>query len=145
MQLKNLPIPEAHVFGIVLGVLLHLFFKVKIFHSAWIGHLVGWPLIVFGTGLSLWATGEAGEMDISSPQKLVTGGPYAYSRNPMYVGWLMIFLGITFVINSIWLVVIFPIVMFYIHFVDIPKEERLLEQKFGSKYRGYQNRVRKYL
>lgn len=75
MQLKNLPIPEAHIFGIVLGVLLHIFSNAKIFYSAWVGHLAGWPLIVFGTSLSLWATIEAGEIDISSPQELVTSGP----------------------------------------------------------------------
>jgi len=145
MKLKNLPIPEAHIFGIVLGALLHLFFKVNIFHSTWTGHLVGWPLIVLGTVLSLWAVIEAGEIDISSPQKLVTSGPYTYSRNPMYVGWSLIYLGIAFVINSFWLIVLFPLVMIYIHFIDIPKEERFLERKFGSQYSEYRKRVRKYL
>jgi len=145
MKLKNLPIPEAYIFGIVLGVLIHLFFKVNIFNSIWTGHLVGWPLIILGTVLSIWAAIEAGEIDISSPQKLVMSGPYAYSRNPMYAGWSLIYLGITFVLNSLWLIVLFPLVMVYIHFIEIPEEERLLEQKFGSYYREYQNRVRKYL
>ncbi len=145
MQLKNIPIPEAHIFGIVLGVLLHLFFKVRIFHSVWVGHLAGWPLILLGTGFSFWAVIESGEVDISLPQKLVTNGPYAYGRNPMYVGWSLIYVGIAFAVNSLWLVVFFPPIMIYIHFIEIPKEEMLLERKFGSQYREYRNRVRKYL
>lgn len=144
-KLKNVPIPEAHIIGIILGLILHLIFRAKLFYLAWIGCLAGWPLILLGTGLSIWATIEAGETDISSPQELVTSGPYAYSRNPMYVGWTLIYLGITFVVNSLWLIFLFPFGMVYIHFIEIPKEERLLEQKFGSKYREYQNRVRKYL
>lgn len=145
MNLKNLPIPEAHIFGIILGVLLHLVFKIKIFHSAWTGQLVGCLFIVLGIGFSLWATIEVGKMDISSPQKLVTSGPYAYSRNPMYVGWSLISLGIALVVNSLWLVAFFPLIMVYIHFREIPKEESTLEQKFGSQYRDYRNQVRRYL
>jgi protein-S-isoprenylcysteine O-methyltransferase Ste14 len=145
MKLKNLPIPEAHIFGIVLGVLIHLLFKVNTFNSTWTGHLVGWPLIVPGTVLSIWAAIEAGEIDISSPQELVTSGPYTYSRNPMYVGWSLIYLGIAFVMNSLWLIVLFPLVMIYIHFIDIPKEERFLERTFGSQFSEYRKHVRKYL
>ena len=145
MQLKNFPIPEVHILGIAFGVFLHLFFKVKILPSAWTRHLVSWPLIILGMSLSLWATIEAGKIDISSPRKLVTSGPYAYSRNPMYVGWSMIYMGIFFAVNSLWLVIFFPLIMAYIHFIEVPGEERSLEQKFGSKYREYQNRVRRYL
>jgi len=142
---KNIPIPEAYIIGIVLGVLLHVFFRVRIFLPAWIGHLLGWPLIFLGTGLSAWAVIEAGKINISSPEKLVTSGPFAFSRNPMYVGWSLIYLGISFVLNSIWPVALFPLVVFYIHFVEIPKEEKLLKKKFGSRYREYRNQVRRYL
>lgn len=142
---KNIPIPEAHIIGILLGSFIHLFFKVNIFSPAWIGHLTGWPLILLGAGIALWAVFEAGEMNISSPEKLVTSGPYAYSRNPMYVSWLLIFMGFAFVLNSIWLAVFFPCVVAYVHFVEIPKEERALEQRFGARYRDYRERVRRYL
>lgn len=142
---KNIPIPEAYIIGIALGVLLHLFFSARIFHPVWTGHLLGWPLIILGTGLSVWAVIESGEMDISASEELVTSGPFAFSRNPMYVGWSLIYLGISFVLNSIWLVALFPFVMVYVHFIEIPKEEMLLEKKFGSRYRDYRNQVRRYL
>lgn len=63
----------------------------------------------------------------------------------MYVGWFFISLGIAFVLNSIWLIVLLPFVGAYIHLIEIPKEEKLLEQQFGSQYKEYRNRVRKYL
>ena len=136
-KLKNVPVPEAHVIGIILGVLLHLFFRKTILYQAWIGQLIGWPLIISGIGLSLWAAIEAGEMDISSPKRLLTSGPYAYSRNPMVVGWSLIFLGIALVVNSIYLIVLFPFIVAYSHFVDIRREEKFLEQEFGMRYREY--------
>ena len=132
-KLKNVPIPEAHVIGFLIGVLLHLLFRTRIFHQAWIGGLIGWTLIILGTGLSFWAVFEAGDMDISSPTKLVTSGPYAFSRNPMYVGWSLIYLGISFVVNSIWLIALFPLVMIYFHLIDVHKEEIFLKQEFGSR------------
>ena len=131
--------------GLVLGILLHLFLKIRIISLTWVGHVIGWPLIVLGVGLALWAAAEAGEMEISSPERLITSGPYAFSRNPMYVGWSLLYLGISFVVNSMWLLVLFPLVVIYMHFIEIPKEERLLEQRFSSKYKEYRSRVRKYL
>jgi protein-S-isoprenylcysteine O-methyltransferase Ste14 len=142
---KNIPIPEAYIIGIILGVLLHVFFRIGSLLPAWVGHLVGWPLIILGAGFSTWAVIEAGEMDISSPENLVTSGPFAFSRNPMYVGWTLIYLGICFVLNSIWFLILFPLVAIYIHFVEIPNEERALDQKFGDRYREYREQVRRYL
>jgi protein-S-isoprenylcysteine O-methyltransferase Ste14 len=144
-NLNNILVPEAHLLGLALGLLLHLFLKIRILPLAEIRHLIGWTLIVLGAGLSLWAAAEAGEMEISSAERLITSGPYAYSRNPMYVGWSFLYLGISFVVNSFWLLALFPLVVIYIHFVEIPKEEQLLEPQFGSQYKEYRNRVRKYL
>lgn len=144
-KLKNVPIPEAYIIGIILGVVLHLLFRTRIFFQGWIAHVIGWPLVVLGAGLSLWAAIEAGEMDISSPDRLVTSGPYAFSRNPMYVGWSLTYFGISFVVNSIWLIGLFPLVAIYTHFVSVRGEERLLERKFGSRYRDYRDQVRRYL
>jgi len=141
---RNIPIPEAHVVGLVLGCILQVFFAHKIFQATWIGHGIGWPLIVAGIGLSLWSVLEVREMDIAAPNKLLTSGPYAYSRNPMYVGWMLIYLGISLVANSVWIIGLFPIVAAYIHFVNIRREERTLEQAFEDHYIEYCRRVRRY-
>jgi len=145
IKLKNIPIPEAHLISIILGVFLQKFFPKVIFQEKLIGHFLGWPLFVMGLGISFWAVIEAGNLDISSPQRLITSGPYAYSRNPMYVGWTLIYLGIGFVVNSIWLIRLFPIMVTYLHFAVIRKEEKVLAQKLGTKYQEYRNQVRRYL
>lgn len=63
----------------------------------------------------------------------------------MYIGCSLTFLGISFVVNSIWMKALFPFVAIYVHFVDILKEEKLLEQEFGSEYEEYRSQVRRYL
>jgi protein-S-isoprenylcysteine O-methyltransferase Ste14 len=84
-------------------------------------------------------------MDISSPEELVISGPYAFSRNPIYLGWTLIYLGIAFVLNAVWLLILFPLAAIYVHFVEIHNEEKALEQKFGDRYRDYREQVRRYL
>jgi protein-S-isoprenylcysteine O-methyltransferase Ste14 len=142
---KNIPIPEAHVVGLVLGAIMQAAFSQRLFRLPWIGDAFGWPLILIGIGLSVWSVFEAREMDIESPLMLLTSGPYALSRNPMYVGWSLIYLGIAFAANSVWIIALFPAAFAYIHFVDIPREEQLLQQQFDQKYLEYQKRVRRYL
>ena len=145
MKWKNYPIPEAYVVALVAGVVLHLLFPHQCFARAWTGHLAGWPLAGIGIAISLWAVVEIREMDIASPTKLITGGPYAYSRNPMYVAWSFLYLGISLVINSLWLLFLLPAAAFFIHFVSIRREETRLEQLFGERYVRYRNHVRRYI
>ena len=141
---NNIPIPEAHLVGLVIGTILQIFFSKNLFQMAWPGHVIGWPLIIVGIGLCAWSVIETQDMNISNPNILLTSGPYALSRNPMYVGWALIYSGISLVINSVWILVLLPVVMVYLHFVDIRKEERLLIEQFGDAYRQYWKRVRRY-
>ena len=53
-------------------------------------------------------------------------------------------LGIAFVANSVWIILLFPAVIAYVHFVDILREERLLQQQFGQEFLEYRKRVRRY-
>ena len=141
---NNVPIPEAYLVGLVIGTILHIFFSKNLFQLAWIGHVIGWPLIIVGIGLCAWSVIEAKEMNIANPNILLKSGPYALSRNPMYVGWALIYLGISFATNSVWIMTLLPVVIIYVHFVDIRKEERLLDEQFGDEYSQYRKRVRRY-
>ena len=105
---------------------------------------MGWPLIIAGCGLCAWSVIEAKEMNITQPNVLLNSGPYAISRNPMYVGWSIIYLGISFVANSVWIFSLLPIVIVYNHYMDIRKEEQMLDEQFGNEYRQYRKRVRRY-
>lgn len=141
---RNVPVPETHVAGLVVGVGLHAFMPrhaTPNLQSLWIA---GWTLIGAGVLLGGWAVQTAGNVDIESPSELVTTGPFAYSRNPMYVAWTALYVGIAFIVNTVWLFLLLPFVMVATHII-VRREERSLESKFGDDYREYKNEVRRYL
>lgn len=144
MRWNNIPIPEAHLGGLIVGALLQLFLSHKLFQLPWIGYSIGFPLLIAGIGLCAWAVIAANKIDIESPGRLLTSGPYALSRNPMYLGWTLIYIGIAFAANAFWIIVFLPLVVLYIHLIDISKEEQILEEQFGDDYRQYKKRVRRY-
>lgn len=76
---------------------------------------------------------------------LVTDGPYRVTRNPMYVGMTLLYLGATALANSAWPLVALPIVIALMHFLVIRGEEARLEAQFGDAYRDYCARVRRWI
>jgi len=91
--------------------------------------LLGLALITPGLGLRLWASGH-----IEKTSRLATGGPYGHTQHPLYLGSLLIALGVAgaaahpFVLSAIgaYLLAFFPYV--------IRNEQAFLHQKFGSEY-----------
>jgi protein-S-isoprenylcysteine O-methyltransferase Ste14 len=76
---------------------------------------------------------------------IVTSGPYQYSRNPLYLGLTLIFVGLTLTMNTWWgIVALIPLVM-VMHNAVVLREERYLAEKFGESYRQYRAKVRRYL
>jgi protein-S-isoprenylcysteine O-methyltransferase Ste14 len=142
---RNVPIPIPHVLGLGLGGILQFIFPWMIFQSQWIGYVFGLPLLGIGIGLSAWAVLEAGTTNVESPNRLITSGPYSFSRNPMYIGWGLIYLGVALIVNSIWIIALFPLIITATHFMDVLKEEQLLREQFGDEYLDYLSRVRRYL
>ena len=77
--------------------------------------------------------------------RIITSGVYRSSRNPIYLSFVIIGIGIAFAVNSIWiLAVMIPLIFIISQFV-IAKEERYLETKFGEEYLSYKNKVRRWL
>jgi protein-S-isoprenylcysteine O-methyltransferase Ste14 len=130
--------------GLILGILLQVIVPWRLLPHAWIGHVVGWPLVLGGALLAGWAVVVAGEVDVEDPARIVIAGPYAHSRNPMYVAWTGVYVGIAFVLNSVWLLLLLPIVLVLIHLVVL-REERALKRRFGAEYAAYRSRTRRYL
>lgn len=145
MKWNNVPLPEAHLAGLAIGTVLQILFSKCLFSSQYIGHILGWPLLSVGIGLCIWSVFEAKEMNIANPYALLKSGPYGFSRNPMYVGWALVYLGITCIANSVWILAAVPVVSIYIHLVEIRNEERLLDERFGDEYKEYRKQVRRYL
>lgn len=101
-------------------------------------------MIAAGIGVVGWSLKAAGTTDLASPDRLVTSGPYAVTRNPMYVGWGLLQLGAGLVAGSGWTLATLPAVGVWIH-RDVVREERRLEEKFGDDYRRYRAGAGRYV
>jgi protein-S-isoprenylcysteine O-methyltransferase Ste14 len=76
---------------------------------------------------------------------IVRTGPYRFSRNPIYVAFSILELGIACWVNSVWLIATLIAAVALIAFVVIPREERYLEGRFGADYVDYKRSVRRWL
>jgi protein-S-isoprenylcysteine O-methyltransferase Ste14 len=79
-----------------------------------------------------------------SPAFLMTGGPYAISRHPMYIGELALWLGWAILYGSIPVLIGFAVLAAVVGLLA-PREERALEAKFGEVYRRYKARVPRWV
>jgi protein-S-isoprenylcysteine O-methyltransferase Ste14 len=75
----------------------------------------------------------------------VVGGPYRFTRNPMYVSLAALYLGVALILNSWWPVVLLPVVLIFIQGAVIAREERYLRARFPVEYPAYCSRVRRWL
>jgi protein-S-isoprenylcysteine O-methyltransferase Ste14 len=76
---------------------------------------------------------------------VVVSGPYSFTRNPIYLGFLSVVLAFTFFVNSLWFVVAALGLIVVLHFGVVKPEEKYLSEKFGESYRDYLRRVRRWL
>jgi protein-S-isoprenylcysteine O-methyltransferase Ste14 len=94
-------------------------------------HIFGIALVLGGGALAL-AT-----LRRHAPSALVTSGPYRLTRNPMYVGLTLTYIGAAATEAQIWPLLLLPLLELYLHFKIIPVEEAKLRQIFGSAYERY--------
>lgn len=145
MKWSNIPIPQGHVIPLAAGVALNWWRPLEFWQAVWQRQVIGWTLLLMGLLLALWAATVFNLMDFEKPTAIITTGPYAFSRNPMYVAWTLIYLALTLLVNTPWLIALFPVPLLIMHFIYIRSEEHQLEQKFGEEYRQYCARVRRYV
>ena len=77
--------------------------------------------------------------------ELCTSGPFAFSRNPIYLGDWFVYLGLMVWIETFWPLVFAPLVWLIVRYGVIRHEEAHLEAKFGEPYRAYRASVRRWL
>lgn len=76
---------------------------------------------------------------------VVRGGPYRFTRNPMYVGLALLYVGLTLIVGYAWPLAGLPLAVLAVDRFVIPREERYLEKKFGEPYQRYRQSVRRWL
>ncbi len=140
----NIPIPPQHILLLVVGLILNTYYPQQLLASAiWVIGL-GLPLLIAGFVLSFWATVAVSDINVEKPTQIISTGPYSISRNPMYVAWAFIYLGISFWTNNLWDIIFVPLLLIFTHFYDVLKEERYLRKQFGEEFEKYSRHVRRY-
>jgi len=113
------------------------------------GDLVTWVpgliFLVLGEGLRLWGVAVVGKESRTrgggGAQQLVAYGPYAWVRNPLYLGNLFLTVGATLISELLWVLPV-VLVLFVIQYVPIVLwEESILSERFGPEYTAYCQRV----
>lgn len=75
---------------------------------------------------------------------LVTSGAYRFTRNPMYVGMLLLYVGLALIAGGFWTGVAIVPVFLTLNFYVIAREEAYLERRFGTAYTAYRGKVRRW-
>lgn len=76
---------------------------------------------------------------------LVTGGPFSFTRNPLYLGNTVIMFGLGLISGILWFFVLGILAAFLTQKLAVEREEKHLEAKFGKKFRDYAKRVRRWI
>jgi protein-S-isoprenylcysteine O-methyltransferase Ste14 len=76
---------------------------------------------------------------------LVTGGPYRFTRNPIYLALTLFYTGIATLFNTLWAILLLPVVLLIMNRGVIDREETYLTKKFGEQYLAYKEKVRRWL
>ena len=84
-------------------------------------------------------------VEFKNVEKLVTSGIYKYSRNPMYLGMIMIIISTTVYYLNFYSLLTPFIFYFWINRFQIKREEVFLEEKFGQEYLSYKTKTRRWI
>jgi protein-S-isoprenylcysteine O-methyltransferase Ste14 len=76
---------------------------------------------------------------------IITSGPYRFSRNPIYLGFLLLVIGLPLIFGNVWGLLISPVQIIPFYFLIIRHEEEYLARKFGDAYLSYKSGVRRWL
>jgi protein-S-isoprenylcysteine O-methyltransferase Ste14 len=148
-NLGKLRPPLIYLGTIALGLLLHFAWPVRLVPHA-VSVPFGGAAVLVALALFLYAVRTFRSAGTPVPGNrptttIVRTGPYRFSRNPIYLSFSFLQLGVACWVNSLWLLVTLVPAVALMSFVVIPREERYLETRFPSDYLPYKASVRRWL
>jgi len=140
--------PVVLLAAIALGVVLNLIWPLRFIPSALV--LAG-PVVVFAAVLLFllsfreFRTHGTSVRGTEHTTTVVRTGPYRFSRNPIYLAFVLFILGLALWLNDLWLLAALAAFASFISIMIIPREERFLEHNFQAQYSEYKATVRRWL
>jgi protein-S-isoprenylcysteine O-methyltransferase Ste14 len=145
----KVPPPLIYLPPLVSGLLLDRRFHVPFLPRS-LARGLGWPLIGGALVLNTWFLRMIRDAEVpirtdKPVPRLSTEGPFRYTRNPGYLALAMMYAGIAVLRNSLWAILVLPVVLIVIQREVIGREERYLERTFGEEYLSYKAHVRRWV
>jgi len=148
-KIKKILPPTYFIILLILLIGLHFIFPIKkvIFPPY---TYLGFAFIVFGAVLNIWSDlllkrKKTTVKPYENPTYLIISGPFCICRNPQYLGFAAILLGVA-INHGTLITLVFPIAfVILMELIFIPFEEKNLEKVFGEEYREYKKRARRWL
>lgn len=142
------PAPLAPLTAVLLGEAIRLSVATP-WRLGWPGW-IGFVLIAAGSALAYWAhehfvKQRTPAVPWRASRSLVLGGPFAFTRNPMYIGFLLAQAGVGVLRNNPWDLVLLVPVWALLHWGVVLREERYLLKKFGAPYQQLLDKTRRWL
>ena len=151
----NIRVPPLYfIGGFLLGMILHATVTPidlvsgsasprSVITTGWVVFWIG--MIVAHTGVFTFLFAGTTMFPFKEASRLVTHGPYRFTRNPMYLGLTIAYVGLSLALNTGWPLVLLPVVLWLLVKTVIQVEEEYLESAFGEEYLAYKKRVRRWL
>jgi protein-S-isoprenylcysteine O-methyltransferase Ste14 len=141
--------PLLFVASLLVGFAFQFLLPLRFVNSLVIQLAIGLSIIIVGFGLGGWAVRTLVKAEVDprphSPVKsLVVTGPFRLSRNPIYLSGIVLLTGAAFAADTLWLLLMLPVALGIIS-LQVSREEKYLEARFGEEYRKYTGRVRRWL
>lgn len=112
--------------------------------------VVGAAVVALGAVIALWGLvtflrAKTAVIPHYPATQVVSHGPYRFTRNPMYLGMALAYVGVAMILNWAWPLLLLPLVLWSLTALVIRREERYLGQAFGDEYLAYRRRVRRWI
>jgi protein-S-isoprenylcysteine O-methyltransferase Ste14 len=140
--------PIVFLVAILLGIALNLAWPLRFMPSrVW---LLGPLVVLCAVVLFLLSLREfrAAGTSVRGTERtiaIVRTGPYRFSRNPIYLSFILLMFGLSVWLNNLWLLVTLVPAVGFIAAVVIPREEQFLERNFPDQYSSYKSNVRRWV
>lgn len=145
------PPPFIYLGALLLGLAAEQFVALRSFGmDRWVLISIGALLFTAGATIMLAAAGLFRRLGTNVPPSqptthIATTGPYRWTRNPMYLGMALIYVGLAFGFDGPIALALLPFVLIAIQTQVITRDERYLEAKFGGDYGQYKAKVRRWI